>query len=268
MKEHTNTPLVSIIMPLFNAERYIKQAIISVFNQTYTHWELIIIDDCSTDNSYCIALDLTKDNAQCTIYKNKLNQGAGYSRNKAIKLAAGTYIAFLDADDLWLPLKLEKQVKAMQRTGALVCHSSYYHIDGLGNTTNKQVNAISSLTLKKLHKNNYLGNLTGVYNAAVLGKIFAPELKKRQDWALWYIAIKKSNIPAIGLQEPLAAYRLHANSMSANKVSLLKYNYLFYRQFLQYSILKSSRWLLLFLWEYFMIRPKYISKEGANNTSG
>lgn len=250
--------LVSIITPLYNSETFISDTITSVINQTYSNWELILIDDCSTDNTIKIAENFISKNHRIKLLKNESNQGAAISRNKGIMASKGDYIAFLDADDLWKPIKLEKQVAFMKANNCYVCFSSYEQIDEEGKPLNKMVKALPVLTYNKFLKSNYIGNLTGVYNANVLGKITSANLRKRQDWLLWLNAIKASGKPAQGLQESLAFYRVRENSISSNKVALLKHNYWVYKKGLGYSTIKSMYCMVIFLWEHFFVKSKQI----------
>ena len=171
------------------------------------------------------------------------------------------YIAFLDSDDLWLPDKLRKTTVILWfQKNCDVSFTSYLHIDENSNQLNKRIKALASLSYNKQHSNNYIGNLTGMYNATVLGKIIAPNIRKRQDWAVWLEAIKRSGKPALGLQEDLAFYRVRKGSISANKMNLVSYNFQFYRKYLGHYWLASGYYLLRFFWEYFLIRPKQIEK--------
>lgn len=259
-KKHINAkePLVSIITPLFNAEKFITHTIESVLAQTYVNWEMLIIDDASTDAGPIIAKNYEKKDIRIQLKSLRENQGAGICRNTGTEMAKGHYIAFLDSDDVWHPEKLNKQINLMLEQEQDVCYSSYQHIDQLGNPLQKRVKALPRLTYKKQLRNNYIGNLTGIYNAKKLGKIYSPKIKKRQDWALWLEAIKRSNKPAIGIQEDLAFYRVHEQSLSSNKFKLIPYNYHFYRKVQGFSALKSIAYLLVFFWEYFFKRPMYI----------
>ncbi len=260
-KKHINsaeTPLVSIITPLYNAASFISETIQSVQNQSYQNWEHLIIDDASTDESLRIAEEYASSDARICIIRNTDNVGAAVCRNKATDVAKGDFIAFLDADDLWLPEKLEKQVNFMLANDVAVAFSNYTHIDAKGKSLNKRIKALPKLSYKKQLRNNYIGNLTGIYHATKIGKIIAPELRKRQDWGVWLEAIKRSGEPATGLQEDLAKYRVHGGSMSANKSGLVKYNFNFYRKHLGYSWLHSTLLLGQFFWEYFINRPKHI----------
>ena len=262
-KKHIKTeqnPLISIITPLYNADNFIAETILSIQKQTYSNWEAFIVDDCSSDVSAEIADKLALTDARIQFVKNDANKGAASCRNQATALAKGDYIAFLDADDLWHPEKLEKQLRFMQVNNCDVSFTSYLKIDEDSHPTGKRVKALPSLTYKKQHTNNYIGNLTGIYNASTIGKIMAPNMRKRQDWAMWLEAIKRSGKPALGMQEDMAYYRLHSGSMSVNKFALVQYNFEFYRSHLGYSWLRSFFYLLRFFWEYFLVRPTQIER--------
>lgn len=248
--------LVSIITPLYNSEAFISETIQSILNQTYSNWELLLIDDCSTDGTISLVNGFISQNNNITLLKNEYNQGAAVSRNKGIRAANGNYIAFLDADDLWKPEKLDKQIAFMQNQDCDVCFCSYEQINESGKPLHRLVKALPVLTYKKYLKSNYIGNLTGVYNAQTLGKITSPNLRKRQDWLLWLNAIKVSGKPAKSVQESLAFYRVRKNAMSSNKVELLKHNYWVYKKGLGFSTLKAIYSMLVFLWEHFFVKSK------------
>jgi len=243
---------------MFNSEAFISETISSVINQTYKNWELFLIDDFSTDKTLEIVNQFLPQNPNIKLIENNFNSGAAISRNKGIEASQGEYIAFLDADDLWKPEKLEVQIKFMQTENSDISFSSYEQINETGNPLNKLVKVLPELTYQKQLKSNYIGNLTGMYNAKVLGKIKAPNLRKRQDWLLWLAAIKKSGKPAKGIEASLAFYRVRNDSMSSNKINLLKYNYLVYRKGLGFSILKSVYYMLIFLNEHFFVKSKLV----------
>jgi glycosyltransferase involved in cell wall biosynthesis len=254
----TDRPLVSIITPLFNAEKYIHETIRSILDQTYSNWEHIVVDDASSDASVVVAKRSFNNDSRFKLIQLENNRGAAYCRNYATEQAQGEYIAFLDSDDLWHPQKLELQIQIMENDLLSVTFTNYLHIDEHGNSLNKRIKAFSTLSYTKQLRNNYIGNLTGIYKASELGKIFAPNIRKRQDWAVWLEAIKRNNAPAVGIQEDLASYRVRQDSISSNKFDLLKYNFNFYRVHLGYSWLKSLYCLTRFLIEYFLVRPKQI----------
>ena len=239
---------------MFNSEAFISETINSVISQTYDNWELLLIDDDSNDKTIELVNQFIAENNKIKLFKNELNQGAALSRNRGIKAAQGDYIAFLDADDLWKPNKLETQIAFMEIQKCDVCFSSYEQIDETGKPFNKLIQALPELTYQKYLKSNYIGNLTGIYNAKTLGKITAPNLRKRQDWLLWLSAIKKSRKPAQGIQESLAYYRVRKDSMSSNKINLLKHNYWVYKKGLGFSTLKSIGYMLTFLKEHFFVK--------------
>jgi len=241
---------------MFNSEAFIAETIESIIEQSYTNWELLLIDDRSTDKTVELVKTFMTKCPNIKLLVNETNSGAAISRNKGIMEAKGEYLAFLDADDLWKPNKLEKQLAFMQAENCEVCYASYEQMDEEGKPLNKLIKALPVLSYDKYLKSNYIGNLTGMYNAKALGKITSPNLRKRQDWLLWLAAIEKSGKPAKGIEESLAYYRVRKNSMSANKLNLLKYNYAVYRKGLGFSTLKSLHCMLVFLKEHFFVKSK------------
>lgn len=248
--------IVSVIMPTYNSAKTLKEALDSIISQSYRPIEIITIDDASKDDSLAIAKAYAQQHStkdlQFVTLSNEQNAGAGISRNKGVEKASGSYIAFLDADDLWKPHKLTTQINAMKSQNATVCYGAYEIFKESAEKPVAVHKVFQKLTYQKLHKANYLGNLTGIYNAAVLGKISIPSLRKRQDWAMWLDVLKKANY-AIGIQEPIASYRM-SDGLSANKVELIKHNYAVYRKHLGYSVLKSSWMMLLFFYEQFVVK--------------
>lgn len=253
-------PLISIVTPVYNASDFIEQTVNSVLFQTYPHWELILIDDASTDGSDRICAEISKTDPRIHFEAQLINKGAAFCRNRATELATGEFIAFLDSDDFWTPDKLEIQVDFMQRTDCDVSFSNYLHVDEEGNPLNRRVVALPVLSYQKQLRNNYIGNLTGMYRNGRIGKVFSPRLRKRQDWGLWLEAIKRSGKPALGIKRDLAFYRLRKDSMSTNKFRLVKYNFLFYRDYLGQSFPNALFSLGRFFIEHFFVRPRYIEK--------
>lgn len=250
-----NKALVSVIMPAHNAEGFIAESIRSVQQQTYENWELLVIDDASRDGTSRLVEDLQAKDPRIKLHVLPANQGAGFARNIGIKAATGKYISFLDSDDLWKPSKLEIQLRIMEQEHVDVCFSSYNLMDEEGKGLQKQIKALEFLPFKKLKKANYIGNLTGIYNASRLGKIYCPLIRKRQDWGLWLLAVEKAGF-ARGIREPLAVYRERKGSISGNKIEMLQYNYKVYRKVLEYSSLKSLFWMGLFLWEQLLVKRR------------
>ena len=247
--------LVSIVMPAYNAEAFISESIQSVQQQTHENWELLIIDDASKDGTLMLIEQFQSQDHRIRLHPLPTNQGAGFARNIGIKASKGDFVAFLDADDLWKPEKLEKQLEFMQKEKVGICYSSYELMGEDGISLNKTINALEKLPFRKLLRANYIGNLTGIYNSKKLGKIYCPLIRKRQDWGLWLLAVQKAG-GAKGINEPLAKYRVRKNSISRDKWEMLAYNYKVYHKVLGFSALKSGFWMLLFLWEQFFVKSR------------
>jgi len=245
--------LVSIITPSYNCAAYIGETIESILTQTYQNWELLITDDCSTDNSCEIIQQYVSCDPRIKLFKLEKNSGAGVARNNSIEHARGRYIAFCDSDDRWLPDKLHKQIKLMDDSGESVCYSSYLTCDEAGNT-NGIVVAYRQITFREMLRDDSMGFLTCIYDTKNIGKVYMPEIRKRQDWALKIKLLKKVN-KAIGTLEPLAIYRLHENSLSNNKFKLIKYNVKVYQEVLNYTALHA--WVKFF----FDFMPHYVLKK-------
>lgn len=249
----TIPPLVSVIIPTYNSEKYIDEALVSVLNQSHLNLEILIIDDASTDKTLEIISEYSKNDSRIVITKLATNSGSAVARNAGIKKATGAFIAFLDSDDKWLENKLEVQLKYFEEKNCAVVFSSYFCMDEDGNEVSKIVKALPKLNYNKILKCNYIGNLTGIYSVEKLGKIYAPNIRKRQDWGLWISAIKKAGC-AYGTSTPLAVYRERENSISSNKIQLVKYNFKIYNSFLNFSFIKSCYFMLVFFYEYFCVK--------------
>lgn len=208
--------LVSIIMPSYNTGRYIKESIESVLAQTYENWELIIVDDCSTDGTdQVIAPFLADDRIRC--FKNRENSGAAVSRNRALREARGEWIAFLDSDDLWLPEKLEKQVRFMEENACAFSYHAYEKIDESSQPLGRRVSGPGTITKRGMYRYGYPGCLTVMYDARRIGLIQIKDIKKNNDYAMWLMACKKADCRF--LPESLAAYRIRKKSISHDKFS-------------------------------------------------
>lgn len=245
--------LVSIITPSYNCADYIGETIESILSQTYQNWELLITDDCSTDNSREIIEGYVNRDSRIRLMKLSDNQGAGVARNNSIKVAKGRFIAFCDSDDRWYSNKLEKQLKFMINNGYRLTYTSYDTCDETGNI-NGFVQCLPKLTNLTILRDNGIGCLTAIYDASIIGKHYMPSIRKRQDWCLWMMIIKEIG-EARGLQETLALYRVRNGSISSNKLEMLRYNFNVYNQIRGFSKLTSA----LILSTYFI--PYYIYKK-------
>ncbi|MDE6860124.1 MAG: glycosyltransferase [Duncaniella sp.] len=245
--------LVSIITPSYNCAKFIGETIESILAQTYTNWELLITDDCSSDNSYGIISEYAKKDNRIKLFSLEKNSGAGVARNNSIEKASGRFIAFCDSDDRWYPEKLEKQLAFMANNEYALTYTSYDTTDENGNIVG-YVNCLPVLNYNKMLRDNGIGCLTAIYDASKIGKYYMPSIRKRQDWCLWLSMIKNIGA-AYGLQEPLAFYRVRTGSISSNKLEMLRHNYNVYHTILGYNPLTS----IILLGGYFL--PYYFYKK-------
>ncbi len=220
--------LVSIIMPSYNTAPYIKQTIQSVLDQTYANWELIIVDDCSTDNTNEV-VDTIKD---CRIHylKNEKNSGAAISRNKALREAKGQWIAYLDSDDLWMPEKLEKQIKFMEENGYVFSYTNYEEIDVDGYETGVKVTGPKKITKTGMFNYCWPGCLTVMYDANKIGLIQIEDIKKNNDYAMWLKVCRKADCYL--LDEILGQYRKgRVGSVSTHSIrTMIGWHYILFRE--------------------------------------
>lgn len=261
MKKHFNmeNPLVSIITPSFNSEKFIRETIKSIQNQTYSNWEMIIVDDCSTDNTFSIIKEMALNDNRIRFFRLEKNSGTGIARNSALSKSKGKYIAFVDSDDLWKPTKLEKQIDFLLIYKLPFTFSFYECIDEEGTSINKRVEAPRNLSYLQLFFCNYIGNLTGIYDVDYFGKIAISSTRKRQDWMMWLTVLQKIKT-AQPIPESLAYYRIRDNSISASKIDLLKHNFAVYRRFHGFNFLVSLVCMIGFLFTQLLIKPRYIKK--------
>ncbi len=255
---------VSIIMPNYNCENYIRESIDSVLNQTYSDWELLIVDDCSTDNSVEIIREYCERDSRIKLFVNEKNSGAAASRNLALREANGKWIAFLDSDDLWLPEKLEKQLVFMTENDYSFSFTKYRHINEDSDRLGIVVVGPKKITRKKLkYCCCYLGCLTVMYDAEKVGLIQIDEsIRKRNDDAMWLKVRKFAD--AYYLDELLAEYRVRKGSIShQGKLKLLKYHYKLYRVGEKMNPISSFFCMIKNILKVFKKKRKYVLKEVA-----
>lgn len=220
--------LVSIIMPSFGTAPFIAESIESVQAQSYKNWELIIVDDCSPDNTDDVVRPYLSDE-RIKYLKNEKNSGAAVSRNRALREAKGKWIAFLDSDDLWMPEKLEKQIRFMEKNGYCFSYTNYAEID-----TEDHRNGITVTGPKKVTKTGFFnycwpGCLTVMYDAETVGLIQIADIKKNNDYAMWLKVCRKADCYL--LDEELALYRRgRAGSVSTQSIkTMIGWHYKLYR---------------------------------------
>jgi teichuronic acid biosynthesis glycosyltransferase TuaG len=245
-------PLVSVVMPAYNASRTIGSSIRSIQRQSYSNWELLVVDDCSTDDTVLIVKGLSTIDSRIKLISLAKNSGRpAYPRNEAIKEASGEFIAFLDADDEWLPGKLKKQVSFMARSNVAFSCSGYGVISFSGEEIGS-FNPPMECSYNDLLANNSVGCLTVMYDVRVLGKQYFP-ICGHEDYALW-LKILKKGYSVHGLQESLSLYRLTPGSISSSKLKVLKFFWNIYKNQEGFSHLVSALFCLRYAWN---ARGKY-----------
>ncbi|WP_286711473.1 MULTISPECIES: glycosyltransferase family 2 protein [Sphingomonas] len=221
-------------MPSHNSASFIDDTIRSVIAQTYPHWELIVVDDCSRDDTLSITRALAAQEPRIRSIALQENGGAAVARNTAIEAAQGRWIAFLDSDDLWTPDKLEKQIAFMEATGSAFSYASYERITEAG-TFISTVHVSSKVSYHQLLKNNIIACLTAVYDTKQLGKVFMPMIRKGQDYGLWLILLKRTG-QAHGIDKVLGRYRVREFSISSNKLESSTWVWKIYREVMHLNL--------------------------------
>jgi teichuronic acid biosynthesis glycosyltransferase TuaG len=236
-------PSVSIITPAWNSARFIGQAIGSVVAQTFRDWEMTIVDDCSVDDTCGIVEGFMKTDPRIRLIRLGKRSGPAVARNTAIEAASGRYIAFLDSDDMWLPEKLERQLRFMEERGCIFSYSSYKKMNEGGNITSGPLKFPAETSYELLLRSNCIGCLTAVYDAGKIGKVYMPLIEKRQDYGLWLRILAMGHTARL-LDECLAVYRVRPGSISNNKLKAAYYQWMIYRKLEGLSLLKSVRCFL------------------------
>lgn len=228
--------LISIIMPSYNASAFIEKSIASVQKQTYRDWELIIVDDCSSDNTVELINNIMDERIR--FFKNEKNSGAAVSRNLALREARGKYIAFLDSDDIWEPTKLEEQLAFMKKTGYAFTYTDY-RIQLNGEWLPYICTGPNRVNKRKMYDYCYFSTITVMYDQSKVGLIQIADLKKNNDYAMWLKAVEK--VDCYRYPKCLSYYIKHEGSISSgNKTKLIKWHYLLFRKGQEFNPLISS----------------------------
>ncbi|BAL83443.1 putative glycosyl transferase family 2 protein [Selenomonas ruminantium subsp. lactilytica TAM6421] len=213
--------LVSVITPVYNAEKYLKQSIESVLAQTYPHIEMILVDDCSKDNSADIIRKYQQNYPQIKYYLQPQNMGAGYARNKALELAQGQYVAFLDADDVWRPEKIACQIKLMEEKKSPFSYTAIEMIDEDGKLVKSKRDVVESIDYHFLLSNTMIATSTVLIDRMSLGDFRMHLRRGGQDYATW-LRLLRNGCNAVGINEVLNMYRVGHNSLSSNKLDSVR----------------------------------------------
>lgn len=230
--------LVSVITPTYNCGQFIGETIESIQKQTYQNWEMIIVDDCSTDNTKEIVEEYIRKDDRIQYHCLETNSGAAVARTRAMQIADGEYMAFADSDDLWTEDKLEKQLEFMKKGSYAFSCTAYEQIDEDGKSLNKIIKTVPKTDYNRLLLDCPVGNSTVMYNVKKMGKFEVPNIRKRNDDALWLQMLKKEKY-IMGMPDVLMKYRIRKNSISSNKLKVIKYHWILYRDIEHLGIFRS-----------------------------
>ncbi|MDT0677679.1 glycosyltransferase family 2 protein [Autumnicola musiva] len=249
--------LISIITPVHNSAKFIEETVRSVQSQSYALWEMIIIDDCSNDESVQIIKKLAREDKRIHLMQNSSNSGPAITRNRGIEAAKGDFITFLDGDDIWLPNFLEVSLKLCQQEGYEFVFASYKRKDEELNPLISDFIVPEKVSYKDVLRSCPISCLTAFIDIRRIGKFYMPVMNKRQDWGLWLAVLKHVDY-AYGIKEPLAVYRMRKDSVSRSKLKLIPYVWKVYREVEGINIFRSS--YLLIHWALNGFKKYYINR--------
>ena len=232
-------PVVSVVMPTYNTEKYIREAVSSIENQTLRDWELLVVDDCSTDHTYEILQKLAQEDARIKIIRNQTNCGAAMSRNIAFSQCSGKYVALLDSDDLWEPEKLEKQVICAEKTGADIIYCSYSIIDECGRKKSPDFIVPEHTDFNSMLKKSTISCSTALLKSKLVAQFQFPTHMYHEDLAYW-LELLKNGANAAGVIEVLASYRITPGSRAFNKVQSAVNRWKIYTEYLGLPAVRST----------------------------
>ncbi len=216
-------PLFSVVMPAYNAEAYLRDAVESVRAQTLSDWELIVTDDGSSDGTGALLEALAREDSRIRVLRRNVNGGPAKARNDAIAVSRGRFVAFLDSDDVWYPTKFERQKAMFDAEAPALVFSAYELWDARTGHT-RTVPCPREIAYEDLLFGNVVGCLTAVYDTEQVGRLSMPDIQQRQDWGLW-LRVLRDGGRGVGVQEPLAALRMHRRSMTRNKLRATRYTW-------------------------------------------
>lgn len=257
--------LVSIVVPMYNAESFISETLNSILNQTYQNFDVLCVDDISTDRTVEIVKSYMDEDARIKLYQPEEKGGASMSRNLAIREAKGKYIAFLDADDVWLEEKLEKQIQYMEANNLDFTYTYFGLIDEESKVLDTYRTSPDKITYKSLLYGNTIGCLTVVYNAEVVGLIQIPRIDKRNDFALW-LEVLKNTPTGVLFPEIQSLYRISDQSLSKKdgKINLIRYHIDLHKRLQGYGIIRALYYTFFNIANTFTISKKYTKRRVEN----
>lgn len=239
MNQGYKADLVSIIMPTYNSSKVLKESIVSIQQQSYREWELLVVDDYSKDDTRDMLHEFAKCDKRIKLVLLAKNHGSGFARNEGLNLARGRFVGFLDSDDMWHPEKLEKQLAFMKEQNCGFSFTAYHVFDKEPTVVKRTVRVPEKINYRQLLKNTIIGCLTVVIDREKVGDFRMPLLRARQDTATWLTILKKQEY-AYGMAEPLAYYRVSEASLSSNKWKMLRKNWQMYRKHEGLSLIYAS----------------------------
>lgn len=232
--------LVSVITPAYNASEYIGETIKSVLDQSYTNWEMLIVDDCSSDNTREIVRGYLEKDSRIKLIEHSENGGVSAARNTALKEAKGDYVAFLDSDDMWHKEKLLKQLAFMEENQYVLTYTGYQKYLSLTKEKGKVIEVPETMTYGQIFYNTAIACLTVMVNKEKAGDFSMPLINHTEDQCTWQSILKKCGCKAYGLNENLALYRVSSNSLTGNKFNAVKKQWNTYRKYHNLSVVKSG----------------------------
>lgn len=231
--------LVSIVTPVYNAERFIAETIKSVQNQTYTEWELLLVNDSSSDGSVAVISKLATEDPRIRLVNLAENSGAAVARNAGLAAANGQYIAFVDSDDCWTETKLSDQLAFMQQSGSVFSYTNFALVNEVGEVLKEKVSLPERLTYSGLLKNTAIACSTVVIDREAVGDFTMPLVRKGQDTATWLKLMRERSIAADGLNKVLNYYRQVEGSISSDRMGALRRTWHTYRYLEQLPLPKA-----------------------------
>ncbi len=238
--------LVSIVTPTYNSGNFISETIQSILNQSYTNFELIVIDDCSKDNTVEIVKTFSEKDSRVNLIQLELNSGAAVARNIGLENSKGRFIAFCDCDDIWFENKLEYQIRFMLEKSIPISFTSYQLINEKGVSMNKVINAIDKITYLEYLKNTIIGMSTAMIDTSLVKEFRFENIRTRQDTMLWITLLKRGHV-AYGIKEVLVKYTVRSNSISANKFKAASKVWDLYYNMEKMGLFKSSYYFIFYV---------------------
>lgn len=234
-------PLVSIIMPSYNAARYIEESIRSIRAQSTSKWELIIVDDCSTDGTRDIVSNFQRLDTRIRLFCHSVNRGPADARNLGLDKARGDYVAFIDSDDVWSRDKIMKQVDLMERCGADISYTGYRRRDD-DKLSDREVLVPERVTYNSMLRRNQIACSSAMIRRSTCGQVRMPRVRRRQDHGYWLALLRDGTRVAVAVREPLVRYRVHRESLSSNKLTAAMYTWRLLRNVEKFGFARSL-WL-------------------------